>query len=75
MNEDSVSGDIKIAIITQERMGVAQQIYRMSISIKARHIAGYTEQETAPLQTELERLIKMDDVLKSELGALAVSAK
>jgi hypothetical protein len=74
MNEDSVSGDIKIAIITQERMGIAQQIYRMSISIKARHTAGYTDQETAPLQTELERLIKMDDVLKSELAALAVPA-
>ena len=69
MNE--VSGDIIIAIITQERMGIAQQIYRMSISVKARHIAGYTDQETAPLQTELERLIKMDDVLKSELAALA----
>lgn len=71
MNEDSVSGDVKIAIVTQERMGIAQQIYRMSISVKARRIAGYTEQETAPLQTELERLIKMDDVLKSELAALA----
>ena len=70
MNE--VSGDVKIAIVTQERMGIAHQIYRMSISIKARHIAGYTDQETAPLQTELERLIKMDDVLKAELAALAV---
>ena len=69
---DNVSVDIKIAIVTQERMGINNQIYRMSISIKARHIAGYTDQETAPLQTELERLIKMDDVLKSELAALAV---
>jgi hypothetical protein len=74
MNEYTVSGDIKIAIITQERMGIAQQIYRMSISVKARRIAGYTDQETAPLQTEIERLIKMDDVLKSELAALAVPA-
>lgn len=70
MNDD-VPNEVKVAIITQERMGVVQQIYRMSISIKARRIAGYTDQETAPLQTELERLIKMGDVLASELAALA----
>ncbi|RPI64747.1 MAG: hypothetical protein EHM48_00140 [Planctomycetaceae bacterium] len=71
MNDD-VPNDIKIAIITQERMGAVQQIYRMGISIKARNIAGYTEQETAPLTAELERLIKIVDAFDLELKALDV---
>jgi predicted component of type VI protein secretion system len=67
---DDVPNEIKKLIVDQELAGVKQQIYRMSVSIEARKIAGYTEAENAQLVTEIERLVKMRDALSSKLAEL-----
>ena len=65
-----IPNDVKRAILAQELGGVEQQIYRLSVSSEARKLAGYTEQENAPLVTELERLVRMRDVLTAKSAEL-----
>jgi hypothetical protein len=67
---DDLSNEIKSAILSQELAGVKQQIYRLSVSAEARKLAGYTDEENKPLLVELERLVKMRDVLSGKIDEL-----
>lgn len=67
---DDLPNEIKSAILSQELSGVKQQIYRLSVSTEARKLAGYTDEENKPLLVELERLVKMRDVLAGKIDEL-----
>jgi hypothetical protein len=67
---DDLPNEVKKLIVDQELAGVKQQIYRMSVSIEARKIAGYTEAENAQFVTEIERLVKVRDALNAKLAEL-----
>ncbi len=67
---DDLSNEIKTAILSQELAGVKQQIYRLSVSAEARKLSGYTDEENKGLLAELERLVKMRDVLIGKIGEL-----
>lgn len=67
---DDLSNEVKSAILSQELLGVKQQIYRLSVSTEARKLAGYTDEENRALIIELERLVKMRDMLSGKIDEL-----
>lgn len=70
MATDDLSNEVKSAILSQELAGVKQQIYRLSVSAEARKLAGYTDEENRGILVELERLVKMRDVLAGKIEEL-----
>lgn len=69
MNTDISQEEMK-AILTQELRNTKVAIYDRSIMVEARKIAGYSEQETAPLVSDCEKLIKVRDALQNKLDEL-----
>lgn len=67
---DDLSNEVKTAILSQELAGVKQQIYRLSVSAEARKLAGYTDEENRAILVELERLVKIRDVLTGKIDEL-----
>jgi hypothetical protein len=59
-----ISDDVKRAIVAEEVQAIEQKLYRLEIAVKARRIAGYTDEENKQLVVEIEKALRLKGALE-----------